>query len=430
MMSHLFRNGLVPVFFGLCMITPSLEALVYAGHFKAPQGQVLVIDDKHNLANQSIDLSTRFKHRMDLFRKASLARAIPFLVELDHEDNDRRGISSQNLLHLLQLSDAQKTSSHKPFAFEYYEPRQTCSSAVESLIVQLGNALTDGLPLQYLYYHYKHSKTLDRSLSLEEYDRTWKKNVAMLLGASFHAEGPTIGQFKAYLQGCKATMKKICEKYRSIESVASQMEDDCVSFDEGCLLFEELLKGSPDTELLTLSCAKLVVGCKDPLKAMNLFDQLYVCLQQKTDFNFADFCYFDKTLEMLKKEPSALVFVGLAHARALAHYLKACGATVMSEKTCMGPVAPLLTLMRQDAQELDLLDEATVQSFLEPLLETAAGASVGSGSVRTCNHCNTKKESLSTCSRCKKAFYCDKECQKLAWGKHKGTCRPPNDAKK
>ena len=30
------------------------------------------------------------------------------------------------------------------------------------------------------------------------------------------------------------------------------------------------------------------------------------------------------------------------------------------------------------------------------------------------------------CSRCRAAYYCSKECQRAAWKKHSGTCRPPS----
>ena len=41
---------------------------------------------------------------------------------------------------------------------------------------------------------------------------------------------------------------------------------------------------------------------------------------------------------------------------------------------------------------------------------------------RCCSFCGEKNEILK-CSRCNKAFYCNKECQKNDWGKHKNLCR-------
>lgn len=45
-----------------------------------------------------------------------------------------------------------------------------------------------------------------------------------------------------------------------------------------------------------------------------------------------------------------------------------------------------------------------------------------------CWSCKKTSENLSAaCSRCKKANYCFKECQKKHWTEHKVNCKPPND---
>lgn len=40
----------------------------------------------------------------------------------------------------------------------------------------------------------------------------------------------------------------------------------------------------------------------------------------------------------------------------------------------------------------------------------------------TCAHCNTAATDLRRCSHCKKASYCNKDCQKAHWKKHKPIC--------
>ncbi|XP_058249309.1 N-lysine methyltransferase SMYD2-B [Hemibagrus wyckioides] len=40
----------------------------------------------------------------------------------------------------------------------------------------------------------------------------------------------------------------------------------------------------------------------------------------------------------------------------------------------------------------------------------------------TCEHCFTRKEGLSKCGKCKKAFYCNVECQRGDWAMHKLEC--------
>ena len=42
----------------------------------------------------------------------------------------------------------------------------------------------------------------------------------------------------------------------------------------------------------------------------------------------------------------------------------------------------------------------------------------------SCAHCDKKSASLQTCSRCHKAQYCGRDCQKAAWKTHKKDCSP------
>ena len=52
----------------------------------------------------------------------------------------------------------------------------------------------------------------------------------------------------------------------------------------------------------------------------------------------------------------------------------------------------------------------------------AAGSAKGCKIQYNCNTCDTLLEDPQQCSRCKNAFYCDAECQKLNWSKHKPNC--------
>jgi len=53
----------------------------------------------------------------------------------------------------------------------------------------------------------------------------------------------------------------------------------------------------------------------------------------------------------------------------------------------------------------------------------------GQGStINMCDNCGKEEstigEKMKRCARCKKVMYCDRECQKTAWKKHKKTCIP------
>mmetsp|Transcript_3568 Transcript_3568/g.8130 ORF Transcript_3568/g.8130 Transcript_3568/m.8130 type:complete len:281 (+) Transcript_3568:720-1562(+) len=52
---------------------------------------------------------------------------------------------------------------------------------------------------------------------------------------------------------------------------------------------------------------------------------------------------------------------------------------------------------------------------------------------RECNHCGKSDQdfqnSYMICSRCKRKFYCSKDCQRADWALHKNTCQPPTKDK-
>jgi len=49
---------------------------------------------------------------------------------------------------------------------------------------------------------------------------------------------------------------------------------------------------------------------------------------------------------------------------------------------------------------------------------------------RSCARCNKTGIGFPKCSRCKEVFYCDQDCQKLHWLKHKPDCQKPEDRPK
>lgn len=66
---------------------------------------------------------------------------------------------------------------------------------------------------------------------------------------------------------------------------------------------------------------------------------------------------------------------------------------------------------------------------LQDLITTASIRMIGS----KCDHCGVTKDDTTTtsimklksCVKCRRSYYCDAECQKADWKKHKKGCLPP-----
>ena len=68
--------------------------------------------------------------------------------------------------------------------------------------------------------------------------------------------------------------------------------------------------------------------------------------------------------------------------------------------------------------------QRNVQSVLNFDEELRLNTTIGSRCL-CCNKIETANHRLLQCGRCKKAKFCNKECQRLAWKKHKLECREP-----
>lgn len=98
---------------------------------------------------------------------------------------------------------------------------------------------------------------------------------------------------------------------------------------------------------------------------------------------------------------------------------------------CADPVLrprnPRLSIVKLMRGHKALLDQSVLNDVLK-LLEDIGPVDVNlndDGLKETyylCSYCHTHRPKLNTCSRCKKAFYCNRDCQKAHWKYHKVTC--------
>ena len=52
-----------------------------------------------------------------------------------------------------------------------------------------------------------------------------------------------------------------------------------------------------------------------------------------------------------------------------------------------------------------------------------AGKTKGKGQIFVCFHCGKSGAKLRSCSQCHRAYYCDRECQRRDWPRHKPACK-------
>jgi hypothetical protein len=74
------------------------------------------------------------------------------------------------------------------------------------------------------------------------------------------------------------------------------------------------------------------------------------------------------------------------------------------------------------AHALTLLKEAAKKGYKPAEDRNQDNSQKREKPLRSCSNCGTKKMSLSKCGRCKKAYYCNADCQRKDWAEHKKRC--------
>ena len=153
------------------------------------------------------------------------------------------------------------------------------------------------------------------------------------------------------------------------------------------------------------------------------FYDSFDALIKATDYAFADGMFFDKLVEILATEPCVCYLMGDEHTHNTTQLLQAYGCDILQSETVERHSFPLFSThniveyqdsvsgKKQDKLPCDLIYKA-LPIFLESVMALP----------NTCWTCATMPEKLLSCSRCKKALYCNSDCQRERWESHKKFC--------
>ena len=161
-----------------------------------------------------------------------------------------------------------------------------------------------------------------------------------------------------------------------------------------------------------------------------------ILLVSVVDINLSEKIFFSQT-EAVKREAAqafqhifstagemCCVYTYTDEGSALLRYLLRLNSTKMQPSNWQSKNLP----RREDwlATFLSPLYMDCIHSFT-PTQESSTSMATGANStnlIKRCGHCNSTQEKMKRCSRCKSVYYCDINCQKTAWSKHKSSCSP------
>ena len=388
----------------LFLSTPiSLNAMVSYQRLKAPDDkEVLIIGDVHKFNDPII--SKFFALFMAKIIGFNLSRPVPFIVEYENEGGEASIESTFSLI--LKLDANQKAVGAQEFEFDSFDPRGRESQVLDGLSSGLSGVITEGVSPAYLAKHYN----VDIESTYEEapYDESlWQATAEKIKANNLVIDmPPTVEEFLIYLDANYQRLEALLSKYPENPQMLAILKEAYKRYKEASEKIKTLFK--PEDNFGSAYARSFLV-CENLDERIALFGAYNKLFGTETDYLFAECLFLDRILETLSSRPCVCIVVGNAHSEPLAKNLIALGYTLLKKDSQVSFAYPLLHSFNIRGKFATTLAKEELPSFLECL-------------SKTCWSCSTRPEKLLVCSRCKKAQYCNAECQKKDWKKHKKNC--------
>ncbi len=433
---------------------------------KNDKGEViLILGDYH----YEESLAQKNKEHIDLFIKKALESSnatIPCVVELDK--NFEPAFRGETLPAGLEMADtiahlasyASKGIAHEKLQFVPYDSRNFDSI----LLVAAMRWLSQLLP---------HAQAQKSLFSREHWNSKVKPNFLH----TPEAQNYTVKDYFTQLDQNAFYIKSLAEKYSTHSFYASVFKELYDKFLQAIEQAKNYFTRSSADRSMILAVLDSFDDYLEPSKFLQKYEEFNNTLLMSLDYLYFDICCLDKVLSLCPQTSNKLVVMaGIAHAAALCNQLKKVGyksilqevheahiegtagffsadlaylelalMLFFSQGHIPNTILPKLEESTRFAAEafkervtrgiekyaqLGLLQKPVKQATSETLpsdfkaLKVEEQPSVSVPDSR-CHNNGCQKKATSTCTRCKKARYCSKECQLTDWSKqHKLVCKP------
>ena len=374
---------------------------------------LLILGEDHKMSHEI--LTTTFMGFLETIKMSTHTRPLACIVELpENEPLESMSLFSTNIKKIL---DADRLGTHRIKAIRYDE-RSDESSAIHIIIDHITEAIMIGVSLADLHRHYKTSETT-ASTSAESLSAlgasSWEQLRKSIQRGQVQARTFLLTHtYLKVLDNELAKLAHLIEHHKDNKELAAVLGTAYQTFVQAHKKIHELLSKSPKNALLSTSIMNLFSTCKSVEERLTTFDTYYFLFIRDTDQVLADIFWINKTMSLLKVEPSVCVLVGHSHALSLVPYYLNLGFKIISRENMRRDSFPLLSTTAIDPNfGLKLLTQT--RAFLKPLEACSIDG--------CCQKCFKVPEKLLRCGRCKEKSYCGADCQKSDWQTHKLSCK-------
>lgn len=434
----------------------------------------LLTDNKGNTAlilgdhHYDDSLTEKNKEHIDLLISKALESGngfIPCIVELDKPFEPAfRGETlpagyemASTMAHLATY--VSKGAACEKIKFITYDPRNFDSALLVPTMRWLAQLLPNA-----------------RANKLVFSQKKWQEEIKLNFLHREEARNYTVKSYFTQLDENVLYIKSLAEKYAAHSGYAKLFIE----------LYNNFLQATESAKKYFASCASdrpMVLAVLDtfdnylePAKFLYKYEEFNTTLLEAVDYLYFDICCLDKMLSCMQTSNKCLLIVGSAHASAISNQLIKLGYKSILEEVNEAQIDGTSSL---HSAELTTFEVALVLFFsngpipaqLLPSLEQAQKAAAASfeqrvanaiekysraGLISTsvkqtkpqtvvsdfkllkveenptsitsigdlqCYNSSCQKKSTSTCTRCKRARYCGRDCQLADWQKHKLDCK-------
>jgi len=347
-------------------------------------------------------------------------------------------------------------------------PSEVSTKIIYEMAPKTAEYLEKGLPHQllnrgatffYLYHATQHLNIPD-TIKLSPFDCRDKESdiIEDLFStlSNFFTNTPTLKAWKKLKNQQITTIQRSALQINTSEFLISlnrknnTLQEWLNTFPEGSaeyILFKELTNKYQNnmariTEMLSktletdirLNIFSLLDLCKTPGGLKNKYLELAKLFCLDTDYIVTDLGFLKEILQSLKEGyDKTILVVSWAHKKSISKMLKNIGFETIDEYSiikdrgleysakieCDNMMSIPEKLLPQIRNMFTINEESL---SMQQIMKTIKEAQL---KTKFCNHCHNQESEtlkLSTCKRCKKVFYCNRECQKLDWKLHKIDC--------
>lgn len=374
---------------------------------------LLLLGDFHKeqLDEQNEQDAATFIKRLDFLSNKldkTIFNQIPFVMELNEIsakkflESDNSGLRvARTFVCLMNYAISKKDETI--INFQYYEPRKDESDAVEGCLEFLQSNISENLESNNILFP-------QFIIALREHFSGFKKNTTL--------PEVTLEQYLKSLHNGLGMLNQWQSNYGAETAIGQEIERIKKIYSDALVQVISYFVKTDPTISLELALLDIISSCETFSGAFKKCMELEHLLLVNIDYVFADIGFLNYILEQQDKCSKIIFLAGAKHVSNIANHLQKLGYVILNQQNAIIELGDAMFIDKNKLKITSKESNTCLKMFLDPAFPSNP---VQLSQCSWCKITNDEKKPL-ICSRCKKAYYCNRTCQKNHWFWHKDRC--------